>query len=299
MRYHGSYMEPYETPESEPAAEAAPPADAPARGPKPLPILIAVLILLIAGVAAWYLLTRPVPEGPLGGAATTTPSGEPGAKAIIRDSGQYHEITAAYPSATPLSASAGASANARAVALMKSFAEQEAARFEDANVSELSAEDIEIQGLGGDRKYVLDADYDAYESPVTVSYVYRMYADTLGAHPNAYYRTFTFDKASGEALILEDLFATGDFLDVLSNETRKRLKAQIAEASDVPEDELDLSMIEAGTTPYADNFQNFYLEGADLVIVFPPYQVGPWAIGTQEVRLERTSLGNTLKARYR
>lgn len=279
--------------------EAAPPADAPHHGPKPLPIIIGILILLVAGGILWYVLTRPVPEGVLDGMGTTTPSGEAAGPAYIRDSGQYYDIEASYPSATPLKASAGASADAKAIALMRSFAEQEAARFKDNNVTALTAEDIEIQGLGGDRKYVLDADYDFHQSPVTVSYVYHMFADTLGAHPNAYYRTFTFDKASGEALVLSDLFASGDFLDVLSNESRKRLKAQIAEASNVPEDELDTSMIEAGTTAYADNFQNFYLEGADLVIVFPPYQVGPWVIGTQEVRLSRASLGNTLKARYR
>jgi hypothetical protein len=260
---------------------------------KTLPLAFAAVILVLAGGILWFVLTRPSPEGP-GPSATSTPSGAE--KLSVDDTGPYHDIHAYYPSKTPL---ASASTDASAVFVMKTFAESEAQRFRENNVEVLTQADIELFGVGEDRKYVLDADYDIHESPVTVSYVYHLYADTLGAHPNAYYRTFTFDLQSGEELHIDDLFMTADYLDVLSNESRRILKAQIAEASAVPEDELDTSMLDAGTTPFSDNFQNFYLEGNDLVIVFPPYQVGPWVLGTQEAHIPRSALGNTLKARYR
>jgi hypothetical protein len=263
---------------------------------RPLPFLIAIIILLLAGGALWYVLTLSPSEG-VPGTATSTPSGA--IKAHVEDSGDVYQIDVYYPTETPLLISAGTSANASAVFAMKTFAETEAVRFKDNSIADLTPDDIRIQELGGERKYTLEADYDVYTSDVAVSYVYHMYVDTMGAHPNAYYRTFTFDLLTGEELHIGDLFATPDFLEVLSNESRTRLVPQIAKAYEVPEAELDRSMVDAGTTPFSDNFQNFYFEGDALVLLFPPYQVGPWALGTQEVSIPRSDLGNTLELRYR
>jgi hypothetical protein len=77
------------------------------------------------------------------------------------------------------------------------------------------------------------------------------------------------------------------------------LVPQIAKATETPEDELDTSYIETGTTPDPNNFQIFYFEGDYLVIVFPPYQVGPWVLGTQTIRIPRSELSAELKAEYR
>lgn len=261
--------------------------------PRPLHIIIAVLILIAAGIALWFVLSRPSPVGP-GGSATSTPSGAEGdVPATLQDNGQYHEITAHYPAQTPLKATAGATADIVASRVMKEFVEQEIARFKDNNVDMLTAEDISIIGLGGERKYVLDIEYKVYESPDTVSYVFSMFADTLGAHPNGYYRTYTFDKESGEGLHLDDIFGTPDYLEVLSMLSRQALAAKLDEFG------YDKEYLEAGTTAFADNFQNFYLEGDNFVVLFPPYQVGPWVIGTQTAELPRAELGNTLKEAYR
>ncbi len=258
---------------------------------KPLPIIIAVIVLLLAGGVLWFILSRPIGENP-GQTASSTPTGIVGAKLHLEDVGPYHAATATYPSATPLKTTAGAQSDAAVVALMKNFAEKEIARFIDNSVASLTPEDIRIQGLGGDRKYVLDMDYDVFESSRTVSYLYHMYADTLGAHPNAYYRTFTFDKKTGEGLHLDDIFVSENYVDILSEKSRTSLHKTLGE--NAVED-----MLEAGTTPFADNFQNFYLSGSDFVIVFPPYQVGPYAIGTQEVRIPLFEISSVLKTEYR
>lgn len=265
--------------------------------PKPLPIAIAVIVLVVAAGGLWYVLSRPTgnelvnPFPPSQGTL-----GEP-TEQTLKDSGQYYEITAKYPSSAGLTATAGAKEDALAVSSMKFFAEQEAARFKDTNVSSLTAEDIRIQGLGGDRQYALDIAYKAYRSPVAVSYVYLMYANTMGAHPNTYYRTFVFDAKTGEGLHLDDLFSpTADYLGVLSVLSREKLAVQMEKAGGVAP---DADMLDAGTTPDADNFQNFYLEGADLVLIFPPYQVAPYVYGTQEVRIPRAELGNAFKVEFR
>lgn len=258
---------------------------------KPLPLIIALVVLLVAGGILWLILTRPT-LGP-GGMATSTPSGgDTAMKLHVEDSGPYHEADATYPSLTVFKASAGIQADTDAVSLMKTFAQKEVARFVDNNITSLTPEDVRTQGLGGERKYVLDMDYAVFESPATVSYLYHMYADTLGAHPNAYYRTFTFDKKTGEGLHLDDIFVSENYVDILSEKSRASLKETLGENAST-------EMLEAGTTPFADNFQNFYLSDNDFVIVFPPYQVGPYAIGTQEVRIPRSELSFVLKTEYR
>ncbi len=254
-----------------------------------------VLILIILGALIWYMANTPAPEAP------TPQAGEPqGEMGVITENEQYWEIEATYPTSTPLKASAGAGADAHAVEVMKQFAEISVQSFkEESGLLSLSAEDIAMQGLGGDRKYALGMDYELHSSDSTVSYVYLIYADTLGAHPNAYYRTFTFDSETGTGLTLGDLFVPGsDYLAKLSSSSRAKLVTQIAEASNVSEAELSMDMIDAGTTPDEDNYLNFYLEGDALVIIFAPYQVGPWALGMQEVRLPKSELTAILKAKY-
>jgi hypothetical protein len=255
-----------------------------------LTLIAIALALVIAALVTAHLMLGPggetVPN------ATETPSK---ADQALLDEGEYHRITAVSPGATPLRGEA----NSAAVALMRGFVEAEAATFkEESGLLTLTTEDIEMRDLGGDRKYVLDITYETHDSPATVSYVFPIFADSMGAHPNAYYRTFTFDKATGKELLISDLFADAGYLDVLSKESRGQLAPKIAEMSEIPLEEFDTEYLDSGTTPDAPNFQFFYLDGKELVIIFPPYQVGPWVIGTQEARFDRTEL-DVLKPEYR
>ena len=42
---------------------------------------------------------------------------------------------------------------------------------------------------------------------------------------------------------------------------------------------MDMEYIKSGTLPEEDAFQSFYFEGSTLVLLFPPYQIGPYALG--------------------
>lgn len=263
--------------------------------PRPFPLIAAIIILLIAAGGVWYVLTLPTGTPAPSNMATTTESAP--VKQTINDSGKYYDITAAYPNTTPLKASAGATADAKAVTVMKNFVTQEIANFKENNIANLTANDIQVQQLGGDRKYALGADYKIYTSPTTVSYVFQMYQDTMGAHPNSYYRTFVFDSSTGAGLTLADIFSpTTDYASVLSNQSRSRLPAILQQKSGSTP---DADMLAAGTTPDADNFQTFYLSGSDLVIVFPPYQIAAYAVGTTELHIPLKDLGNAVRAQYR
>lgn len=256
----------------------------------------AVLGLIVIGLVVWYMASNPPKPLPIVDAPVPGLQGTADEKLTITDTGMYFDAEASYPASTPLLASAGAEANAGAVALMKDFVESEITRFkENNNVESLSGEDIEMFGLNDGRKYALGIDYDVTESPKTVTYVYTNYQDTLGAHPNAYYRTFTFSKETGALVTLDALF-TGNYLDRLSQIARTELPQTISSLTGAP---ADMEYIESGTMPLADSFQNFALEGDTFVLIFPPYQVGPYALGTQVVEISLSELSDILAAEYK
>ena len=256
----------------------------------------AVLILIIVGLALWYMAKTPPPEhvqSPISGPIA------PGSyrKDVIEDSGQYHTAVAAYPLETPLRETANASADQAAVSLLKSFIESHIAEFKlNSGLETLTAEDIAMMGLSEEHKYALEMDFEVSDAPKTISYVYTIYEDTLGAHPNGYFRTFTFDKTTGSVVTLNDLF-TGNYLHRLSDIARERLPGIISDKSGGLEP--DLEYIDSGTTATAESFQFFAIDGTTFVMIFPPYQVGPYAIGTQFVEVPMSELGDILNEAYR
>ncbi|MEJ0053832.1 MAG: RsiV family protein [bacterium] len=248
-------------------------------------VLVAILACLL-----WYMAENPAPgvaPVPSGENATTTSK-------TVADHADYYLIDAIYPASTPLLVTAGAEADAHAAKVMETWVLAAEAEFKNQNrLGNLTEEDIKLQELGPDKKYAQDIEYAAYASPRTLSYVFSIYEDTLGAHPNSYYRTFTFDSTTGKALQLGDLFMrSAPYLDALSRASRAFLYAALGEYA-LPD------FVDTGTSPDdAGNFQFFALDGTDLLIFFPPYAVGPYAIGPQTVRLPRSDFADILKPEY-
>jgi hypothetical protein len=245
------------------------------------------LIIIIGSIAA-YALLRPAPVA------------APGASAIKEES-PYFSIDAEWPASTPLTASAGAGANKAAVALMASGVQNAVSQFKsDTDYGSITPQDAAYIGLGEDgRKYAFGASYEATSSPTTISYIFTLYEDTLGAHPNGTLLTYTFDSSSGAPLALTNLFAPGtDVYAELSEIARAKLPAVIAAQEGVDLSSYDPSMMLPGTTLDAANFQWFYIANGNLVFLFPPYAVAPYAAGTIELPLPLASLPN-IKAQYR
>jgi hypothetical protein len=187
-------------------------------------IAVAILILVFIGLIAWFHYGKQVYRAPVpDGTATTTPNGDIVVEPLhIREETRFYEIDMAYPPSTPLRASAGADADARAVAAMKGFAQNTLEAFKEnnelANMTEAKFAEITFNR---DAKYAMTTEYKLYTSPKTISYVFSIYQDTMGAHPNTYYRSFTFDRDTGHALHLGELFVPGaPYLERLSKRTR-------------------------------------------------------------------------------
>lgn len=255
-----------------------------------------LLVLIFLGIVAWYLLRDrelavPAPGVPV---ATSTPEALVTPPHTLNESGRFYEISAKYPSATPLTKDA----NEAALATMESFVRDQARSFStNANPGLISPEEAEMVFPGG-RKYTLDIDYSTVTGSRIVTYTFNIYADTLGAHPNTNFRTFTFDTQTGAQLALADLFLpSSQYLERLSIRARNELARSIHERTRGTE--INERMLSDGTQPIPDNFQWFRIDGTSLVLIFPPYQVGPYALGTLEASIPLAQLSEALKPEYR
>ncbi len=154
----------------------------------------------------------------------------------------------------------------------------------DSNLATLTPEDIAVQGLGGGRKYTFDAEYKTTTSPTLVSYLYTIYQDTLGAHPNAYFRTFVFDAQGTQVRAVTGLPHTNpNLLEELSLLVSNDVTRQMRERTG--QDDISGSIFAEGLAPNEENFQNFLVDGETLLIEIPPYQVAAYAVGSFEVRI--------------
>ncbi|HUY62534.1 MAG TPA: DUF3298 domain-containing protein [Candidatus Paceibacterota bacterium] len=257
-------------------------------------LIIGIIALVVLGGGVLYLATRPAPvQAP----APMTESGNgaalPAGKYV--EHAQYYDIAANYPTTTPLAADIGAQANAAAVADMRAFIAATIGQFKtDGNFANLTPKDISMMGLDQGRTMTLGIEYLISSSPHTVSYIFTIYEDTLGAHGNTFFHTFTFDTSTGATLALGDLFTTGsDYPGTISTIARAELPAIIGT------DMASTQMLDDGTAPDAKNFENFFIDNGRLGLLFAPYAVAPYAAGPQTLYIPLANLANILKPEYR
>ncbi len=114
--------------------------------------------------------------------------------------------------------------------------------------------------------------------------VFSIYEYTGGAHPNTYYKTFTFDVTQNVEVTFMDVFAPD--ADVFAT-IKPLVQAQIQETLG---EMLDEQWLEDGTGENPANYQHFALTMSELILYFPPYQVAPYAAGSFVVRLPLSDL---------
>lgn len=248
------------------------------------------ILLIILAIVVVSAATKPLPAKAPG--ATETTSALPIGGYI--EHANYYDIAANYASSTPLLVKVGATADMSAVARMQKFVSDTIVQFKtDGNFADLTSEDIKTIGFDTGRKETLQIAYLIASSPHTVSYIFTIYEDTLGAHGNTSFRTFTFDTTTGAELSLSDIFMPGSpYPNTLSSLSRAKLPNIIGEFADA-------AFIKDGTMPNTTNFQNFFFDNQDFVLLFAPYDVAAYAAGPQTLRIPLTELGSILKPAYR
>lgn len=123
------------------------------------------------------------------------------------------------------------------------------------------------------------------------SLIFTIYEFTGGAHGNIRIKVLNY-KNTGERIYLGSIFKPeSDYLKRLSDTARAKLKESFKD--------LDESWIDDGTEPISSNFESFYFTEEDyLKIIFQPYQIGPWVIGTPEIEIKLTELSDILYVQY-
>ena len=167
-------------------------------------------------------------------------------------------------------------------------------RFKDDLAVMLTSEEkMRLEETG--RMYELSIDYKPFEGAGYTSYEFDIYLDTGGAHPNGFYKTLVFD-AQGREVWLEDLFKPGArYLEVLSQESYKQVLSELERRSGAPATPDMEETVRLGTAPSPEALQFFVIDGDELVLLFPPYQVAAYALGSFEARIPLANLKDVLK----
>lgn len=236
-----------------------------------------VVALVFVAWAAYHLITRPVPAGPAPEGAAPPPV-VPDRRTVTEETGLW-SVKIFYP----------VLGNREADASLASAVEKMLAEFK-ANATDPSK-------LPGEPK-------PTWKNELRIEYVTSRFskdilsvrlivlAFTGGAHPNTTNVTKTFDLRSGKELALADIFREdADYLALLSQVSRDDLAGTMQNA--------DLNMIQEGTAPREENFQSFMLDEQGMKLIFDPYQVAPYAAGTQEVYLGWSRLRDVVRAEFR
>lgn len=252
---------------------------------------VVILAALVLGFTLWYMATHEAPEPYSAVPEVAAP--EPLPPQVVEEHGQYYDIEVSYPAETALKAALGEEADREAIAIMEDFVEETVADFKkQGNFDNLTPEDVQIMGLSEDRKESITIAYKEAWGLHTASYAFTLFVDTLGAHPNTFYRTFTFDLATGDEIGIADLFIPrSDYLKRLSAISQFELAKSVGEFADI-------EYIAQGTGPDALNFQTYVIDADALVLLFPPYQVAPYAAGPQSVAIPLSQVADILKPEY-
>ncbi|MBE6098315.1 MAG: DUF3298 domain-containing protein [Schwartzia succinivorans] len=113
-----------------------------------------------------------------------------------------------------------------------------------------------------------------------------------GAHPVTYYRGHVFDTKSGQELNLDDIFETTEGLaEIIVHETTAQCREQTKMIDKKETVKKVQKMID-------DHKLQYGMTEEALVVYFGSYAIGPYAMGTMEVKLPYTKYMNMFNNKY-
>jgi hypothetical protein len=185
------------------------------------------------------------------------------------------DLSAEYPELTGITNAQGFNQ------LVKSRVTKELADFRKQMIG-LSAEDLKMlpQGVNNYMEISYNVEY-ADNELISVSFLEGNF--TGGAHPNYGYFTITYDLKNGREVKLSELFKpSAKYLEAVSAYAIRDLQSR-----KIPESDENMGLAQdifaEGATAKAENYQSWNLTKRGLMFTFDPYQVGPYAAGSQTV----------------
>lgn len=125
--------------------------------------------------------------------------------------------------------------------------------------------------------------YKEYTYNNYLSYLFHIFIDTRGAHPNTYIFTANYDKKTNKIIDINYLTKNyKNILNIFSEISRKTLEDKKLK---IPKD-----MLLEGTTPKKENFKNFIFSNSGIILLFERYSVAPYSYGEFNVKIPYQSL---------
>lgn len=148
-------------------------------------------------------------------------------------------------------------------------------------VSDFKEDSLSMPNYQDSEKSTLAANY-SFNIPthgiVSILFSVAKYS-TGAAHPNSLVISLNYNIASGEFVDLKSIFNTPNYLSLLRDTVRPILKEKLSK------DKSSLDWMKNGTEAILENYTNFVIRDDNLVILFNPYQVGPYALGVVEASI--------------
>lgn len=125
----------------------------------------------------------------------------------------------------------------------------------------------------------------SHQSPSLVSIVFDSFSFTGGAHPNTYRMYLNFDLTKNAPIKNEDLILDKKSLLTLA-------EARFRDFHNVP----DSVSLEKDGSFFLENDRDFFLpavmgfEGEEFVLFFNPYEIGPYVMGSTELRFTKKEI---------
>jgi len=231
--------------------------------------IIALLIILILGVAAGFLLSNYYQKS-----ATTNNQSVQIQDQQINDDTKPFKITITYPQIVGLD-----DFNQK----VKTIIDKEISDFKtnslenDAAVKETDPENYALYP----REYDLIISYAKGEaSNDIVSVVFDISNYTGGAHGAQYFKSINYNPVTKAEITLADLFpGQADYLQKISDFAKQDLVKQITERAGSTEG----SWIDDGANPKPENYSVFLVSKDNIKFFFPQYQVAAYALGDFQV----------------
>jgi hypothetical protein len=162
-----------------------------------------------------------------------------------------------------------------------------ASGFVAQDINEFKASLKYVPGTPVSSGSTLDIKWELVSPPgriLSIRYDVDGYADGA-AHPYHYTQTLNFDIEQGRQIPMDSLFQPGsDYLQRIADYCKAELATR----------DIAFGQFSSGADPTQENYRNWNITGAGLLITFDEYQVAPYAAGPQTVVIPYSSLSDVI-----